>query len=221
VICWYALFEAGVEAAIVGVVFGLLTPAEPFHDPSRFGESMEELIEHFEGDDHPVPTRIATYVREAASPLDRIERHLSEWVAFVIVPIFALANAGVSLSVDGLDTDVFAGVFFGLVVGKLVGVVAFTWLAVRLGVGRLPERTTWGHVVGIGATAGIGFTVALFVAGLSFDDPDLLRSAKIGILAASTVAGALGFTLLRRTATRRPTVDVPRDLVGDDSAMLR
>ena len=208
-VCWYSLFEAGVEAAIVGVIFGLLTPAEPFHDPSRFSEGLDELVEHFEGDEHPVPTQIATYVREVASPLDRIEHHLSEWVAFVIVPIFALANAGVSLSIDGLDTDVFAGVFFGLVVGKLVGVVAFTWLAVRLGIGRLPERTTWSHVVGIGATAGIGFTVALFVASLSFDDPDLLRSAKIGILTASTVAGVLGFTLLRRAAGRQPSVETP------------
>ena len=211
VICWYALFEAGVEAAIVGVLFGLLTPAEPFHDPSRLGESMEELIEHFEGDEHPVPTQIATYVREVASPLDRIEHHMNEWVAFVIVPIFALANAGVSLSIDGLDQAVFAGVFFGLVVGKLVGVVAFTWLAVRLGVGRLPERTTWAHVVGIGATAGIGFTVALFVASLSFDDPNLLRSAKIGILLASTVAGILGFMLLRRAARHQPSAVPPID----------
>jgi NhaA family Na+:H+ antiporter len=130
-------------------------------------------------------------------------------VAFVIVPIFALANAGVSLSIDGLDTDVFAGVFFGLVVGKIVGVVGFTWLAVRLGVGRLPERTTWSHILGVGATAGIGFTVALFVATLSFDKPDLLRSAKIGILAASIVAGVLGFTLLRRAARHHPVADPP------------
>jgi NhaA family Na+:H+ antiporter len=96
-------------------------------------------------------------------------------------------------------------VFAGLVVGKPVGVVAFTWLAVRFGVGRLPERTTWGHIVGIGATAGIGFTVALFVAALSFDDADLLRSAKLGILTASTVAGFLGYVLLRRAT--RPTVE--------------
>ncbi len=122
-------------------------------------------------------------------------------MAFVVVPIFALANAGVSVSVDGLDSNVFIGVFAGLVVGKLVGVVAFTWLAVRLRVGRLPERTTWAHVIGVGATAGIGFTVALFVAALSFDDADLLRSAKLGILTASTVAGFLGYVLLRR-ATR-------------------
>jgi Na+:H+ antiporter, NhaA family len=200
VICWYALHEAGVEAAIAGVVFGLLTPAEPFHDPSRLGERIEEFVEHFEDNDHAVPTQIAGYVREVASPLDRIENGLNPWVSFVIVPIFALANAGVSVSTDGLDPSVFGGVFLGLVVGKLIGVVAFTWLAVRLGIGRLPERTTWGHVVGIGATAGIGFTVALFVAGLSFDEENLLRSAKLGILAASVVAGIVGYALLRRAS---------------------
>ena len=200
VICWYSLHQAGVEAAIAGVVFGLLTPAEPFHDPTRLGAHIATLVDHFDRSDHTVPTEIAEYVREVASPLDRIEHRLTPWVSFVIVPIFAIANAGVRVSTDGLDMNVFAGVVLGLVLGKLVGVVSFTWLAVRLGVGRLPERTTWGHVVGIGATAGIGFTVALFVAGLSFDDPDLLRSAKLGILAASTVAGLLGYALLRRAA---------------------
>ena len=201
-VCWYSMHQAGVEAAIIGVIFGLLTPAEPFHDPSRFGERVEGFIEHFELDEHPVPAQISSYVREAASPLDRIEYRLGPWVAFLIVPIFAIANAGVSVSTDGLDMNVFAGVAVGLVLGKLVGVVAFTWLAVRLGVGRLPQRTGWGHMVAIGATAGIGFTVALFVAGLSFDDPDLLRSAKLGILAASVTAGLLGYVLLRRVAAR-------------------
>ncbi len=163
-------------------------------------------MHHFERDDeHAVPTKVASYVREVASPLDRIEHRLTPWVAFVIVPIFALANAGVSVSTDGLDLNVFGGVLAGLVVGKLVGVVSFTWLAVRFGVGRLPDRTTWAHIVGAGATAGIGFTVALFVAGLSFDEEDLLRSAKLGILAASVIAGFLGFALLRRAA--RSTTD--------------
>ena len=197
VVCWFSLHEAGVEAAIVGVVFGLLTPAEPFHDPSRLGERVEEFVEHFEGNEHAVPTEIAGYVREVASPLDRIEHGLTPWVSFVIVPIFAVANAGVSISTDGLDVNVFMGVLFGLVIGKLIGVTTFTWLAVKLGVGRLPERTTWRHVIAIGATAGIGFTVALFVAGLSFDVADELRSAKLGILAASTIAGVLGYVLLR------------------------
>jgi NhaA family Na+:H+ antiporter len=200
IVCWYALHQAGVEAAIVGVVFGLLAPAHPFHDPSRFGERLETFVDHFDRSDHTVPTEIAAYVREVAPPLDRIEHRLTPWVSFVIVPIFAVANAGVRVSTDGLDSNVFLGVLLGLVVGKLLGVVGFTWLAVRLGVGRLPDRTTWGHVVGIGATAGIGFTVALFVAGLSFDDDDLLRSAKLGILAASTIAGVLGYGLLRRAS---------------------
>jgi Na+:H+ antiporter, NhaA family len=202
VVCWYALHEAGVEAAIAGVVFGLLTPAEPFHDPSRLGERIEEFVAHFEGNDrhHAVPTKISRYVREVASPLDRLELGLTPWVSFVIVPVFAIANAGVSVSTTGLDSNVFGGVFAGLVIGKLVGVVAFTWLAVRLGIGRLPERTSWSHVVGIGATAGIGFTVALFVAGLSFDDDSRLRSAKLGILAASIVAGVLGYSLLSRAS---------------------
>lgn len=200
IVCWYALHEAGVEAAIVGVVFGLLAPAHPFHDPSRFGERLETFVDHFDRSDHTVPTEIAAYVREVAPPLDRIEHRLTPWVSFVIVPIFAVANAGVRVSTDGLDSNVFLGVLLGLVLGKLVGVVGFTWLAVRLGVGRLPDRTTWGHVVGVGATAGIGFTVALFVAGLSFDDDDLLRSAKLGILAASTIAGVLGYGLLRRAS---------------------
>jgi NhaA family Na+:H+ antiporter len=209
VVCWYALHEAGVEAAIAGVVFGLLAPAHPLHDPSRMSERLNHLVERFDGDDeHIVPSEIAGYVREVAPPLDRIEHRLAPWVSFVIVPIFALANAGVSVSTERLDMNVFGGVLLGLVVGKLIGVVSFTWIAVRLGVGRLPERTTWGHVVGMGATAGIGFTVALFVASLSFDDDDLLRSAKLGVLAASIVAGLLGFTILR-LASRAARPDRP------------
>lgn len=215
-ICWYALHQAGVESAIVGVVFGLMAPAEPFHDPDRIGEVIEEFVERFEQDEHPVPVQIAGYVKEVASPVDRLEHGLGPWVSFVIVPIFAIANAGVSVSTTGLDTNVLAGVVLGLVLGKLLGVVSFTWLAVRLGVGRLPQRTTWGHIVGVGATAGIGFTVALFVAGLSFDDPDLLRSAKIGILAASTIAGVLGYALLRRAS--RP-VD-PEDIVSESTLQI-
>ncbi len=203
--CWYSLHSAGVESAIVGVVFGLLTPAHPFHDPSRLGERIEQAVDHFERTDHNVPVEIATFVREAASPLDRIEHHLAPWVSFLIVPIFALANAGVSVSTDGLDVNVFAGAAAGLVIGKLVGIVAFTWFAVRLGIGRLPERTGWMHVVGVAATGGIGFTVALFVAGLSFDDADLLRSAKLGILAASVTAGVLGYSILRLASRSDPS----------------
>lgn len=206
IVCWFSLHEAGVEAAIVGVVFGLLTPAEPFHDPSRFSEGLDEFVERFQGNDEAVPTEVVRYAREVASPLDRIEHGLAPWVSFLIVPIFAIANAGVNVSTEGLDMNVFTGVVLGLVVGKLVGIVAFTWLAVHFGIGRLPQRTTWAHIFAVSVIAGIGFTVALFVAGLSFDDADLLRSAKLGILAASTIAGILGYLLLRRAA-RAPLPD--------------
>jgi Na+:H+ antiporter, NhaA family len=197
VVCWYAFHEAGVEAAIAGVIFGLLTPARPFHDPEHFGDVARAFIDRVEHSDEQATEDLARYVRETASPLERVENSLNRWVSFVIVPLFALANAGVSISTDGLNGNVFSGVVVGLVVGKLVGVFAASWLAVKLGVGRLPHRTSWGHMAGLAATAGIGFTVALYVTGLSFDDAGLIRSAKLGILVASSIAGILGFVILR------------------------
>ncbi len=126
---------------------------------------------------------------------------------FVIVPLFALANAGVPITADALadawSSSITHGVVVGLVVGKLVGVTAFTWLAVRLRIGTLPAGVSWRQFVGIGAVAGIGFTVSLFVTGLAFTDPALQDDAKIGILAASAVAGILGALILRRAASGR------------------
>jgi NhaA family Na+:H+ antiporter len=118
-------------------------------------------------------------------------------VAFAIVPVFALANAGVRVSGADIDGRVAIGVIAGLVVGKTIGVFVASWLAVRFGVGRLPGGATWRHMLGLAMTAGIGFTVALFVTELSFTDESLTSSAKVGVLVASAVAGALGFVLLR------------------------
>jgi NhaA family Na+:H+ antiporter len=196
-VCWYGLRRCGVEAAIAGVVFGLLTPTRPFHDPSHFGDVTHELVDRIEHSDEVAVEDLARYATETASPLERIEGRLNVWVAFGIVPLFALANAGVRLDTGALDGRVLAGVTLGLVVGKTVGVFGGAWLAVRLGVGRLPSSATWRHMLGLAVTAGIGFTVALFVTGLSFTDPALTSSAKIGILLASTVAGLVGFALLR------------------------
>jgi len=131
-----------------------------------------------------------------------IERVLHPWTSFVVVPLFALANAGVVVTGgalrDAWSSPVTHGVVVGLVVGKLVGVSVATWLGVRLGLGRLPPGATPTGVVGIAAVAGIGFTVSLFVTELAFDDPALQDEAKIGILVASAIAGALGTLLLRR-----------------------
>jgi NhaA family Na+:H+ antiporter len=145
--------------------------------------------------------RLATL---STSPLERLERGLSPWVAYVIVPTFALANAGVALSgeaVAGIVTEpVTLGVVLGLVVGKTVGIFGASALAIRLGTGRLPADTTWRHMMGLATVAGVGFTVALFVTSLSFDDAATTDAAKVGILAGSAIAGVLGYGLLRSIA---------------------
>ena len=125
-----------------------------------------------------------------------------------MLPIFALANAGIPLSMDALrdPSDVLLGVTVGLVAGKLVGVVSFSWLAVRLGLGRLPPGTRWGHIIGLGAVAGIGFTVSLFIAGLALDPGPLQDDAKMGVLVASVIAAVLA-TLVFTVAARRPAAE--------------
>ena len=148
-------------------------------------------------------------IRGSVSACDRLIDALHPWTSYIIVPIFALANAGVALSSDTFvdPSAVLVGVTAGLVVGKLVGVVSFSWLAVRLGLGRLPSDTRWGHVVAVGAVAGIGFTVSLFITGLAFESPNLQADAKAGILLASVAAAALGavlFGVAGRGAARMP-----------------
>jgi Na+:H+ antiporter, NhaA family len=139
--------------------------------------------------------------RESESPLDRTVAVLNPWVSFAIVPLFALANAGVPLTGDAVDgalgNRLVLGVALGLLVGKPVGVLGATWLACRFRLGRLPAGAGWRHLSGIGLCAGVGFTVALFVTGLSFDDQGLIDRAKIGILAGSLLAGVLGYLVLR------------------------
>ena len=163
---WLCTLESGVHATMAGVALGLLAPTGEFHG-------------------RPV--------------IDQLERWLHPWSSFLIVPLFAIANAGVSLG-GGAVADSFAsritlGIFAGLVVGKLVGIVGATSLALRFRVGRLPEGMDVRHVVGVGALGGIGFTVSLFVADLTFAG-ERLAETKIGILAASAVAAALGTVIL-------------------------
>lgn len=211
---WLALLESGVHATLAGVALGLLTPAWPLRSPRRYPTEARRLLdrverayydrvvtgEEFEANEHLI-AEVSRLSMHSTSPLERLERALSPWVAFVIVPVFALANAGVPLSGDaigGLVSDpVTVGVVLGLLIGKPVGVLLASFLAVRLGAGRLPEGTTWRQMAGLGVCAGIGFTVALFVTSLSFTDPAFAASAKVGILAGSLLAGTIGYLLLR------------------------
>ncbi|MFQ5516150.1 MAG: Na+/H+ antiporter NhaA [Acidimicrobiia bacterium] len=145
--------------------------------------------------------------------MNRLERALQPWSSFVIVPIFALANAGVRFAgIDFVDTatsSVALGVGIGLVVGKLVGVSFFTWLAVRLGFGKLPRATGWVHIIGLAALAGIGFTVSLFVTSLAFAHPMITDQAKTGIFLGSSLAGIIGYTFLRSIRPQDPNQGRP------------
>jgi NhaA family Na+:H+ antiporter len=204
---WYATYEAGIHPTIAGVVLGLLTPAAPFQRPAAVSEEAHRTAD--ETSDDPVPVdgdaqwwmRLAWLSREAVSPLARTEHALLPWTSFVILPLFALANAGVELSVSrlqaALTAPVAVGVFVGLVLGKPFGVLAGSFLTVRSGLGRLAGDVGWGDLSGMGMTAGIGFTVALFIAELAFVAGPRLDEAKTAILAASLVAGVAGYVILR------------------------
>jgi Na+:H+ antiporter, NhaA family len=228
---WLALLESGVHATLIGVALGLLTPAWPLRSPRRFPPEARRVInkveeayydrvltqEEFAENEQRI-AEVARLAMFSTSPLERLERALSPWVAYVVVPVFALANAGVSLSGDavgGIVSDpVTTGVLLGLVVGKAVGVFGFTAIAVRAGLGRLPTGTTWRHMLGLATAAGVGFTVALFVTSLSFDTAAATDAAKVGILFGSGIAGIVGFTLLRTAPAAAPAGDEDEGRAG-------
>ena len=204
---WVATFESGIHPTIAGVALGLLTPAVPFQRPRAVSEEAHRVAD--ETVDDPVPPdadahhwlRLAHLATEAVSPLARVEAALHPWTGFVIVPLFALANAGIRLSStslrDAATSAIAMGIVAGLVVGKLAGISAASLIAVRAGVGTLPRGVRWRDLLGAAAVAGIGFTVSLFIAELAFTDDRVAETAKVGIFAASLLAGLLGFSLLR------------------------
>jgi Na+:H+ antiporter, NhaA family len=209
---WLATFQSGVHATIAGVALGLATPAVPFQRPRAVSLEAHRIADGTVDDPEPPDAdahhwlHLAGLSREAVSPLARLEHLLHPWTSWVVIPVFALANAGVPISSstlgEALGSRVALGVVVGLVVGKGVGVTVFTWLATRTGITRLPEGVGWGHLVGMAALAGIGFTVSLFVTSLAFRTPAVQEAAKLGILAASLLAGLLGALLLARSRHR-------------------
>ena len=213
---WLAVLQSGVHPTIAGVVLGVLTPSMPFQRPRAVSEEAHRTADGTVDDpsppdaDSPQWLRLAELSREAVSPLARVEAALHPWTSALIVPLFALANAGVVLSVDAgraaAASPVALGIVVGLVVGKVVGITLASLSAVRLGGLPLPAGVGTRQLVGVAAVAGIGFTVSLFVTDLAFGDPALADTAKIGILAASVLAGALGFALLRPMGASRGEV---------------
>ncbi|HTH06856.1 MAG TPA: Na+/H+ antiporter NhaA [Ilumatobacteraceae bacterium] len=204
---WLAVFESGVHATIAGVILGLMAPTRPFRQRELIDE--ESLLDVSTAE---AAAQTAMLARESVSVVEWMEHLLHPWTSFLIVPLFALANAGIPITSTTLShafsSRVTYGVLFGLVVGKFIGVVGASWIATRLGIGTMPRGATWRGIFGVGAVAGIGFTVSIFVAGLAFDDKPLLENdAKIGILAASIIAATIGsFVLARREP--RPRTDL-------------
>lgn len=198
---WLATFESGIHATIAGVALALLAPARAFLpevDADRIADELSTDLAVTAAEVRDISFRI----REAVPVTERLQDLLHPWISYLIVPLFALANAGVTVSADSLSdaatSPVTLGVVVGLVVGKLVGVAGAIALAVRFGIGRLPEGITARHVIGMATVAGIGFTVSIFVAGLAFTDAALSDQATIGVLAASVLAACAGSAILRR-----------------------
>ncbi|MEO8477545.1 MAG: Na+/H+ antiporter NhaA [Actinomycetota bacterium] len=215
---WYTTYRAGIHPTIAGVALGLMTPAHPFQRPAAVSEEAHRIADETVDDPQPLDAdasswlQLAWLAREAVSPLARVEHALLPWSSFVILPLFALANAGVTLSGGAvkaaLTSVVSLGIVLGLVVGKPVGVLAATTIGVRARLGRLSADVRTGHVVGLGMTAGVGFTMGLFIAGLAFeDDPGLLAQAKIAILVASLIAGVVGYSVFRLLPGRSSGAD--------------
>jgi NhaA family Na+:H+ antiporter len=198
---WLTMWHSGVSPALAGVAMGLLTPARPTAPPEVARDVGGALAGQLADDPHP--PRLREMLREARGtvPLaERLAHDLHPVSAFLVVPLFALANAGISLERGALAGAgagaVLGGVVAGRVVGKLAGIAAATWLAVRLGLADRPEGASWAQLAGVATVAGIGFTVPLFVADLAFPDGRFQAPVKVGLLAASVIAGAAGALVL-------------------------
>jgi Na+:H+ antiporter, NhaA family len=202
---WIALYESGVNPTLAGVVLGLIAPAVPLRrSPTAAIEARQTLREA----DHKLDKDAEGYwiategmAKLAVSPLDRIETSLHPWTSRIVVPIFALANAGIVVSAATLSETVTSplglGVLLGLVVGKPLGIGAAIYAATRAGIGRLPDGVSPRMIFGVAALAGVGFTVALFIAELAFVSPRDVEAAKLAVLLASVLASVFGAVILR------------------------
>lgn len=209
VLMWLAILASGVHPTLTGVAIGMIAPVRRDFGLTRFARAARTLLPRFDAalDRHDEATASATLgqleelSRGTEAPVERLQRVVHPWVSFFVLPVFALANAGVVLPADmvtqALASPVTLGVVAGLVVGKPVGIVLASWLTVRLGWAVLPPGLTWRHVSGIGILAGIGFTVSLFIGDTAFSGREAGEEARFGVLLASLAAGLLGYVWLR------------------------
>lgn len=219
---WLTVLSSGVHASIVGALVGLLTPAVPFQRSSAVANEARRVADLTAGDPERLDSsvghwaRLWTLSKESVSPLSRLEFHLHPWTSFVIVPLFALANAGVEINSTSLSeaatSPIALGVAAGLVIGKTIGIWLAAWIGLKLKVARLPTGVDLSNMFAVAATAGVGFTVSLFVGDLAFTSREHIEIARIGTLGGSLIAGLIGGFLLvraRRRLTAPPAADEP------------
>ena len=214
---WLAVDASGIHATVTGVILGLMTPARRWVSDERLYAILDQVVAHPAGEGGSSGTKdrktlqvAEVAARETLSPVERLEIALHPWVGFVVMPLFALANAGLPLSLGDLGHSVTGAVFVGFAFGKPVGVLTFSWLAVRAGLAIRPADLSWRLLAGGGLLAGIGFTMALFIANLAFT-ASLIDSAKLGIFLASVASAAAGLALLRWLPGRARYPQAKRD----------
>jgi NhaA family Na+:H+ antiporter len=214
VFLWVAMLESGVHATLAGILTAWSIPARPKFHPKRFSDHVRALMERFDRscigepnllrneEQRGIVQALENGVHMVEAPLQRLEHSMHIPVAFFVIPVFALANAGVPIRFAELHVVAFdpiaLGVILGLIVGKLTGIAGLSLLAIRLGIGMLPEGAQPRHLVGVGLIAGIGFTMSIFIAELAFaGQTDALIVAKTGVILASLISGVLGYLWLR------------------------
>ncbi len=225
VVLWYCVFSSGVHSTIAGVLLAFTIPTTSRVNLKSFISWSNERISEAEGSfsqERPVSAQhaylstvrnLGNVAKQVVPPATRLEKALYPWVYFAILPLFALTNADVALGGDVgavFSNPVMWGVFTGLLLGKPIGILLFSFIIVKTKVASLPEQSSWLHMIGAGVLGGVGFTMAIFVANLAFADAALVTAAKVGILCASALAGVLGLVILMiagRSGKHYPQMD--------------
>jgi len=215
---WFFMLESGVHATIAGVIAALTIPSRPKQAPLDFTKHAKDLIDEY--DNYPIATDHEMHERQKAiliniqdridavgTPSARLERNLHLPVALIVIPLFALANAGIAIDFSSIGSTVMEpvsiGIIMGLIVGKILGIFGISWLAIKLKIARLPQNSSMSQIFGVAFLGAIGFTMSIFVADLAFlNTPELIFQAKVGILAASLFAGLFGFFWLKYVTTK-------------------
>ena len=214
ILMWQFLLESGIHATLAGVMMAAITPSEPYLRRQRYAAAVDELLVDFRaamdvGDEDRAETIVASIEKLSQGtegPMERLERSVHPWTSVVILPLFALANAGIVFSAEALtaaaESGVTLAILVALPVGNAVGIFSMTWLVVRSGLGRLPAGVTWWQVLGVGFLGGIGFTVSIFISNIAFDHDALVDFAKLGVLGGSILSATFGYALLRIVGSR-------------------